>query len=105
MPNPQTPEERIRQIWLEIADEVGNEVAPKQPNGSKERQVFLMVQALMYAKLLLRLVGLINDARIDEVKNIPIHENSDGSIVDQLMPVYQVARLAALRTTTERKES
>ena len=37
-----------------------------------------------------------SNSRIDEVTNIPEHEDSNG-VVDQLMPIYKASRLAALQ--------
>ena len=38
----------------------------------------------------------VAEAKIGEVNSIPIHENSDGTIIDQLMPIYKGTRLGQL---------
>lgn len=66
-------ENDLQQLWVEVADKVGDKVAPKQPDGSPERGQFLLTQGLMFAELLPRFVRFI-----ENYHDAHAHKAADG---------------------------
>src|SRR2546428_12634371 len=63
-------ENNLQRLWLEVANKVGDEIAPKQQgvthgahhfDGSPERGQFLLTQGVMFTELLPKLMKFIED--------------------------------------------